>query len=216
MKTKAQKTQVKSFIDQNPVEAFKGMGETVLDSAFSDLAKDGISDLWNQLLGGEQKKAKSLGGELAEGEEIDLKSIKRDRDTEKLSSRDIEPALNYRREILDQGRAVTQENTHQLKIRIEEILVELKKITSTSQELVVEFKELAIEQRIEKPGDYHLNFFQWMLSLVKSARMKIEDSGAWLAAMGSKKSKRNYWTMFEKHGTTFGLSNERVIATQAG
>ncbi len=86
-----------------------------------------------------------------------------------------------------------------------------------SQELEITYKDMAIEQRIVKPGKYHLNFFQFVLSMVRSARMKIEESSAWLSvAKGKNGKKQNYWQMFKKHGTTFGMSSERAIATQAG
>jgi len=55
-----------------------------------------------------------------------------------------------------------------------------------------------------------------MLSMIQIARRKVEDSGAWLAVMHSKKKSREYGAMAKKHGTTFSLSNERVVATQVG
>jgi len=217
MSTKSQSTQKKTFIDRNPIESFKGIGQAVLDSTVKDLGKDAVADLWAQLLGGEKNSPKDeFSGDLSEGEEIDFKALSKKKTTEKSNFNDIEPAIDYKREILHREVQVMHENTQVLKVKIEEILAELKKITATSAEIAIEFKEITVEQRIEKPGDYHLNFFQWMLSVVKSARMKIEDSGAWLSVMKSKRSKRNYWAMFEKHGTTFGLSNERVVATQTG
>src|SRR3989344_5698474 len=72
------------------------------------------------------------------------------------------------------------------------------------------------EQQIVNPGKYHVSFFEWVLLLVRQARMKVEDSSAWLGAFKSKKAKKQYWSMFKKHGTTFGLSNERVVSTQTG
>jgi hypothetical protein len=55
-----------------------------------------------------------------------------------------------------------------------------------------------------------------MLTVIRGARMKVEDSGAWLSTMQGKKGKKNYWAMFKKHGTSFGMSNERQVATQTG
>ncbi|HLD02068.1 MAG TPA: DUF5660 family protein, partial [Patescibacteria group bacterium] len=60
------------------------------------------------------------------------------------------------------------------------------------------------------------NFFEWMLSVIRIARMKVEDSGAWMAALSSKKKGKGYWQMFKKHGTTFGMSHERNVSTQTG
>ena len=113
------------------------------------------------------------------------------------------PAIDYHREIAESDRIASNENQQVMQSQIQEILFELKKITEASAEMAMEFKEVTIEQRIENPGEYHVNFFQWMLSVVRAARAKIEDSGAWLNTMKSKKGQRNYWSMFKKHGTTF-------------
>ena len=77
-------------------------------------------------------------------------------------------------------------------------------------------KEVAVEQHAVTPGKYHKSFFSWLLSIIRNARMKVEDSGAWLAAMHSKKKSREYGAMAKKHGTTFTLNNERNVATQVG
>ncbi|OGH37403.1 MAG: hypothetical protein A3B44_02020 [Candidatus Levybacteria bacterium RIFCSPLOWO2_01_FULL_38_21] len=210
-KTRKQKNQ--SFIDQSPVEILKGVGSGVVDSAIDDFGKKSINSLWEQLLGAKnpQESEDQASGNLEEGREITL-SKKR----EKTPEGPTEPGIGYKREIIDVGKRADRENVQVINAKIQEILVELKKITTASQEIAVEFKEITIEQRIENPGEYHVTFFQWMLSLVKAARQKIEDSSSWLSVMKSKKSQRQYWNMFKKHGTTFGLSNERVVATQAG
>ena len=214
MKTKTQKPKSQNLVDQNPIEILKGIGSGVVDSVVDDFGKRSINNLWEQLLGTKnpQEEGDQTSGDLEEGREIHLsKKIKKEALPEP-----IEPGIDYRREILDVGKRADRENTQVLNAKIAEILTELKKITAASAEIAVEFKEITVEQRIEQPGEYHVTFFQWMLSMVRAAREKIEDSGAWLSVMKSKKKQKGYWAMFKKHGTTFGLSNERVIATQAG
>jgi hypothetical protein len=76
--------------------------------------------------------------------------------------------------------------------------------------------EVALEQHVETPGKYHESFFAWLFSIIRAARMKVEDSSAWLAAMHSKKKSREYGAMAKKHGTSFSLNNERTVATQVG
>ena len=208
-----QKQKKQNFIDQSPVEILKGVGSGVIDSVIDDFGKKSVNSLWEQLLGAKnpQEEGDQTSGDLEEGREIHL-SKKR----EETSREPIEPGIDYRREIVDVGKRAERENVKVLNAKIAEILAELKKITAASAEIAIEFKEVTVEQRIERPGEYHVTFFQWMLSLIKAARQKIEDSSAWLSVMKSKKSQRQYWNMFKKHGTTFGLSNERVVATQAG
>lgn len=210
MNTKTKKKQT-NYADKNPLEVLKGMGTGVLDSAVNDLAKQGVSDLWEQLLGGSSEDKSHNAGDLEEGQEIDLKKHGKSEKREHAA-----PAMNYHHEIVETEKRASRENQQSIHSKIQEILVELKKISETSTEIAMEFKEVTVEQRIEKPGEYHVSFFQWMLSVIKAARVRIEDSGAWLNTMKSKKGQKNYWAMFKKHGTSFGLSNERVVSTQVG
>lgn len=214
MKTKTQKQKNQNFVDQNPIEIIKGVGSSVVDSVVDNFGKQSVNSLWEQLLGAKnpQEEGDQTSGDLEEGREIHLSKKKR----EKAPQIPTEPGIDYRREIINVSERVDRESAQVLDAKIAEILKELKKITATSAQIAVEFKEIAVEQRIESPGEYHVTFFQWMLSLVKAARTKIEDSGTWLSVMKSKKKQKGYWTMFKKYGTTFGLSSERVIATQAG
>lgn len=100
--------------------------------------------------------------------------------------------------------------------KINELLFEIKKLAQDTSILTVETQSLVVEQRVVNPGAYHLNFLTFVISLIKEARQKINESRFWLMAIKSKKEKRQYWAMFKKHGTQFALSGERVVATQAG
>lgn len=203
----------KQYINDNAVESFKGIGKAFVNSLATDVGKSIATDAgkqWEQFLGINKKGNREASGDLIEGEELNLAL------EEKETKLDIQPGIDYRRELLHGYRKITQENTQEISKKIQEIIVELKRLTISSKELQIEFKEVAIEQRAVNPGKYHASFFEWVLSAIKLARMKVEDSGAWLSVSKSKKAKREYWAMFKKHGTTFGLSNERVVATQTG
>lgn len=207
--SKAKKT--KQYTNQNILEAFKSIGTGIVDSATKDVARDSFTKAWEQMLGADGKHSENHSGELQEGHEIDLKKHGKNEKREHAA-----PAMNYHHEIVEAEKRGTKETQREIQLQIQEVLIELKKISETSKEIAIEFKEVTIEQRIEKPGEYHLNFFSWMLAVVRDARKRIEDSGAWLNTMKSKKGQKNYWAMFKKHGTSFGLSNERVVATQVG
>ncbi|OGH19488.1 MAG: hypothetical protein A3F31_03535 [Candidatus Levybacteria bacterium RIFCSPHIGHO2_12_FULL_38_12] len=209
------KTKHKQYVDTNPIEAVRDIGTGIVKST-KDQGKSAFSDLWAQLLGA-SKESHQESGELAEGQELDLSALSRQKQQEKeTKSVDIAPGIDYRREILQGEQRISAENTHTLETQIRQIIVELKRLANSSQILEAEFREITVEQRIEKPGKYHITFFEWMLAMVKAARIKVEDSGAWLSQFESKKKQKQYWQMFKKHGTTFGLSNERVVATQTG
>ena len=210
MNTKIKKKQ-NNYVDQNPVEAITNIGAGIRQSMVDDLFKGGVNDAWEKLLGGSSKDKNRNAGDLEEGQELDLKKHGKSEKREHAA-----PAMNYHHEIVETEKRASRENQQSIHSKIQEILVELKKISETSTEIAMEFKEVTVEQRIEKPGEYHVSFFQWMLTVIKAARVRIEDSGAWLKTMKSKKGQKNYWAMFKKHGTTFGLSNERVVSTQVG
>jgi len=210
------------YINDNNIETYKSMGGAVTQSLGNDLIKGGANDFKEQLFGitlEEHYKRQKITGDLVEGEELIIKpSIKNEEASqENIKPKvDIEPGIDYSKEVIHGEKRILRESAQLIKTQIEEILIEIKKLASAQKELEVEFKEVVVVQRIVNTGKYHLNFFEWVLSSIRLARMKVEDSGAWLSAFQSKKSKREYWAMFKKHGTTFGLSNERVVATQTG
>ncbi len=206
--SKKQKHQAINFLNQNPVESFGNLMQGVGSSLATDLAGAGASDFFGQLFGTEvaKEKPRKESGDLQEGQALELKKAKQEAA--------IEPGINYVREIIHADKASSHED-RAIKIRVEEILIEIKKLTDSSKELEIQFKDIAIETQVVNPGKYHENLFEWIFSVIKTARMRIQESAGWLTAMHSKKD-RKYWAMFKKHGTTFGLSNERVVATQTG
>lgn len=217
MITAKKQTKAKQFINKNTIEALSDIPKGVAISAVKGVQGLG-KGAFEQFLGlGEYNSNEpAKKGELQEGQELNLSNVRQNQDLEKAPMLDIDPGIDYRREILHAERKISQESTKELSVKIQEIIIELKQLMNVSQELKVEFKEIAVEPQIANPGKYHVSFFEWVLLIVKQARMKVEDSQAWLAAFKSKKAKRQYWSMFKKHGTTFGLSNERVVSTQTG
>lgn len=211
---KRTKAKTRQYIDQNPVEAVRDTSSAALQSMAKN-TQDALGDIWEQFLGINnyaKEQTQNLSGDLSEGKELNLKKLKEEQEKKK----DITPGINYAAEIVHaQERVVSQEN-QETKAQIQQIIVELKKLVESSEELRTEFREITVEQRVAKPGKYHQSFFEWMLVTIRQARTKVEDSKAWLSMFKSKKAKKEYWSMFKKHGTTFGLSNERVVATQVG
>ena len=102
------------------------------------------------------------------------------------------------------------------------ILDQLKKQVTVLQKsekaLSSDIAKIKVDQVPEDSvGIYFLRYLEWLLTEVKNLRMKIDEGRAWLSTFNSKKKKRlGYWKMYKKHGTTFGLSHERTLATQTG
>lgn len=204
---KKAKRQVK-HLDQDLIE--EDSGREKVKSFADDFAKDTIHGLWDQLVGtGDYRTDENQSGDLSEGQEISLKKVKKEVH--------IEAGIDYSREIVHTGQKDRSTENHELKIRIQEIVVELKNLVKSSKELEIQFKDVATIERVPKnAGVYHANFFEWILSSIKAARIKVENASSWMSHIKGKKNKRDYWSSFKKHGTSFGLSSERVVATQVG
>lgn len=216
MVTKKQKTQHKGPSDTNPIEAFRELGVDLADTLKSDVVDGATRDIWEQFFGGVGAKSEQQGGDLANGQEVTLFQQTQTKQIERAPQLDIDPGIDYRRNILHSREKATMVETRELSQQVQEILVELKKLIDTSAVLEAQFKHVTMETAPVSVGKYHTTFFEWLLTMIRQARMKVQDSGAWLAALSSKKSKKGYWGMFKKHGTTFGLSNERTVSTQTG
>jgi hypothetical protein len=209
-------TKIKQFIDQNPIEQLLSIGKGAA-SDLVDVGKKAVSaDSLDMLRGLEIKDTKNSSGDLTEGQELDLKALQQAELEAQESKANIEAAMNYHQDIVRTGERLVTKETQEIDMQLQEIMMEIKKLADSSKELQMQFKEVAIEQHTQKPGKYHKSFFTWLFSVVRSARMKVEDSGAWLTAMQSKKKYRQYGEMAKKHGTTFTLSSERNVATQVG
>jgi hypothetical protein len=106
---------------------------------------------------------------------------------------------------------IEQETRQQLQAVRAELASLAKSLKNLHQEV-----QTAIAQEPVDPGIYHLNFYEQLRSFMQVLRQQIEDSRTWLSTFNSRKKKLGYWGMYKKHGTTFGLSNERSLATAAG
>lgn len=195
-----------SFVDQNPIEAHTGSGTNIVNTAFEE-GEGIVKNLWDQILNvGREADSLATSGDLTEGQELILSK----------ASEYIEPAIDYRREIIHSGERAVAQQTRTIEYQVEEILVELKALADTTAELKLQFTEIAVERVPQNAGKYHVNFFELMLSTISAARQKVESSRNWLAAASKKGKKKGYWDLFAEQGTTFGMSNERNVATQVG
>lgn len=102
-----------------------------------------------------------------------------------------------------------------IKEKLESVRIELKTLAASIKKFNSQV-ERAIEDIPAHPGIYHLNFLERLRGVIMTLRQSIEDSGSWLALWTSRKQKKKYWGMYKKHGTSFGLSSERNVSTQAG
>jgi hypothetical protein len=187
--------------EKNPFEEF-------IDSLSGNIASQTKESVEERLAG--------RSGELYPGQELIFKEFQKNKAEVQEKNSKITLGIDYSREIIQIGeKAVSREN-REIEAQLREIITEIKKLTDSSKELQIQFKEVAVEQYVATPGKYHKSFFSWLLSIIRAARQKVEDSGAWLKALQSKKKSRSYAAMAKKQGTSFTLNNERTVATQVG
>lgn len=196
-------------IVKNPYESGNDFAGKIKDTAKQELSEDWRIAM-KQMLGLEanEKPRQEFSGDLNEGQEVIL--------TKKETKVNIEPGIDYVSEIIHAETRITKRQEANLEAKIEEIVIELKKLSESSKQLEVEFKDVTVATLPTKPGKYHLNFFEWMLATIQNARMRIEDSATWVGVVSGKKNKKDYWNSVKSHGTSFMLSGERVTATQTG
>jgi hypothetical protein len=214
-------------------EALRDLGGTFKDSVNHGFGKDAWDDTWRQILGVDVS-SKSSGENHAQpdftvtdpvsGKQdvFDVKTHQAQKSSEakrpEKAPQRIEAAIDHHTDFVRNSERASKQEMREVNHRLQEIMVELQKLVNSSKVLQMEFAGVTVDQAPEQAGEYHLNFFDWLLLTIRKARENVENSGAWLATSKKKGGKKGggYWDMFKKHGTTFGLSNERTVATQTG
>lgn len=222
-------TKYKSRISEEREES-KGSISSSLISEGKGILKSIKSDFWKELIvksavetAPEQLIGKKLNiglshskeeQDLVEGEEILLNT-----EEEIVDVANTEEFKEYvRAEVGSETLFARSENKKQreLEERIQMILTEINKLKNSSTEMRVLLKDVPTDRLPVNPGKYHENFLEWVLLQIRQARERIDEGLTWLSLFSSKKKQKQYWNMFKKHGTTFGLSQERTTATQTG
>ena len=190
-----------SYTNDNILEQLRSVSSDVPASTIDAATKIG-TDVLTSIFGGAPQM-----GELRPNEAISLGEPQRV---------EVEqPIVHAPRLEVHEAKPNVSELDMQTKQQVEAIRVELKAIAQSLKGLHQEV-QTAVETAPVDPGIYHINFYEQLKSFLKLLRVQIEDSRSWLHASNSRKKKLGYWGMYKKHGTTFGLSNERSLATSAG
>jgi len=194
---------------------------------FADDAKEQIKpttkDILSQLLGSENAKS-SHGGqtEMKAGEEFNLSQHKKSETTHKTPEKKpshASAAIEYFAEMRQVSERKNSQENNERKQQIDRLLQEVERLAKSSKIIEQKFASFTVEQGVSKPGKYHTNFLEWMIFVISDARRKVEDAGAWLSAMSSKKGKRGGKVIqdaWKKGNTAVTMSNERSSVTQTG
>jgi hypothetical protein len=99
------------------------------------------------------------------------------------------------------------EDSREIVYKINLVLEEIKKLAKETEGLEKDLAIQALEEVPEKPGVYHVHFFQWILELIKLARKKIHEASTWLVVWQTKKRKKGLLA-----GYGFGVSKKSTTA----
>ncbi|MDO8515400.1 MAG: DUF5660 domain-containing protein [bacterium] len=179
----------------NPLEIASEMGK-----AFADIPKIAMEQIGI-------RKA-SQPSEITMGKQAQTLEIK----LQKLEAQFHNTVIKNTQEVYNFEKEKEQQ---QIKQVLTNLAVEVKNIQSQAAALSGDMNKITVEQ-IPDPGKYHLNFFEWVLTMLRDIKKDIVKSRTWLSAFNSKKQKKGYWGMFKKHGMSFAMSDERSLATAAG
>lgn len=183
-------------LNDSILESLRSIGAGVSQGIAKDLVSDTGNDALKSIFGQTPKS-----GEMKPNQPVDLRPEQEQRPT-------------FRRPEFLRPTPVRVEEAG-LKQKIEAVRQELKALSQSIKQFNTEAQK-AIETIPTDPGIYHLNFLERLKGVLKILREQVEDSRTWLTMHTARKKKMGFWGMYKKHGTQFGLSNERTAATQSG
>ncbi len=196
----ASKKKQHHYKNDNVLEALSSVPSSVGKNTIAEFSKIG-GDIVGSLLGG-----MPASGELRPNQTIEFGDTQRETQVAVQPVR-IEATIQPRPN-MDAIEAETKRQLDAIRTELKALIVSLKNLHNEVA--------TAVNQEVVNPGVYHLNFYEQLRTFIKVLREQVEDSRTWLASFSARKKKMGYWGMFKKHGTTFGLSSERSLATSAG
>lgn len=201
-----------NIIGSSLAEAGAGLSRS-LSNLFTETHKTAASQL-GEATKDAQKQIFAISGELQEGDEITLGETKQS-DTEVKKTVSAEHQA-YFRDIVEAPLRKEREDRQELKVQIEEIRIEIKKLKDASAEMDIVFREVTSQGTPEKPGKYHITFYEWVYLTIRNAREKMEEVNTLGSLVSNRKKEKQYMAMSKKHGTSFSQNNERSIVRQTG
>lgn len=219
------KKQPKKQLQEESIEAKpRAASDAPVSEQAKQMAKDAVRESWEQMFSGTPSAVTeqlfgSAGGELVAGEKItltkrtDTQAQEREQEVKEVVSAEH---MEYFRTIQNADKISENKTENEVKRAVEEIRMEIKRLRETSKIVEQTVKDATADKAPVKPGKYHISFFQFVLSILRDATRKLEDTASYGAVFSSRKQQSKYWNKYKKHGTMFGLSGERTTATQTG
>lgn len=211
MNNNQQKTQQKVKY-KNVLESLKAIESNVKESVKEDVVKGFQRDVVTQVFGPVMQNGENRSGTIEVGESIRIDEIiSGERDVVERQKQQV----FYEKRLLEEEKIKVEQKTNQLRLQLKVIMDEVVVLSESTQELGNEVRIAAMQAPIE-PGEYHITFFEKLLSFIQSFRKKIVDASVWLHASNKRAQKKNYWCQYKKHGAKFLLSGEHYLTRSAG
>ncbi len=203
---------------KRPIEDFTSEIAGELASVPKDIGKSILQEIGlGGLVGSSEKK---VDGKL-EGS-IDLRK-KIDSTEKKLASTEVSMEAKMRQmRFVNESESKELARTKQtMQQQVEALLRELRaeaaKIQAQTADLTGEARNLSVSSTPNNLGQYHVNFFEYVISSLKDIRRKVNESRMWLNLWTRKKQQRGYWQQFKKKGgMEWAMNEERALATSNG
>lgn len=181
------------LVSDNVLETVRGLGSSVGKTLQRDVAGQIPNDMLRDLFDAGQPS-----GELRPDEALEVQP----------TEQKVRPTpKNILQPFADADKQQTQQSLSAVREQLKSIAAQTKN---------PEVQKAVIEQPVVDPGIYHKNFFEQLLANVRALGQNPEDGLTAFKIAGTRRKQMGYWGAFKKHGTSFGLSNERTVATQAG
>jgi len=163
---------VEESIEAKPLNAtseFRDMGEGILKSAWKDLLLGSANTIPEQLLGSSSRSEEYL-------EEGNIVSLEKYKKSKEKNTQATSEHMEYFRTVKSADIISERNVEHEIKQQVEQIRIEIKRLAVTVKEVDRTVREANVENTPAKPGKYHLSFFEFVLSTIKDATRKLEDS----------------------------------------
>lgn len=200
---------IKDIRKANVLESLKDISGGATDSLRNDLLKETTRNFFEQLVGAREQ---NYSGEITPGETVELTEVFSGKSEEKKKAR---VQISLERSLFEEEKLRTDKRTNELRLQLHALMQEVFALAQSTQGLG-EATEVASMQAPVNPGVYHVSFFEKLLSFMKSFRKRIENAALWLNATNSRAEKKNFWSIYKKHGSKFLLSPDHYLQRSAG
>src|SRR5579872_1540849 len=163
------------------VNHFETEEKNIVSQAMESVSKtsnDTVKEMWAQIFGVDKYAAKSQsskGGDLKAGQEINLKDVAKQKEHKSTA----EAPMSYFKEIREAGKSGLAQESHEIRQQVQAIMYELQRLAGASKAIERQVAS-AVGTGVVNPGKYHVAFFEWMFAVIRDARKRVENAGAWL------------------------------------